>query len=138
MKADLSVYISFGGSAREALTHYNAVLGGDLELVTYGELGAGSGPDDDHIMYGVLRTPTGFVLRGTDRPLQEDAAIERGTAFAVCLNGEEGDLLTGVWERLAETATVESPLETTPWGDANGVLVDPFGIRWIMNIGSSA
>lgn len=138
MKADLSVYISFDGQARQALTYYQSALGGDLDLETYGAYGLADTPaDEERILYGVLRNAHGFVIRGTDRALS-DGPTATGTAFAVCLNGEEHELLTGCWEALASAeATVVEPLEETPWGDLNGVLRDPFGIMWIVNIGAS-
>lgn len=138
MKADLSIYISFDGQAREALTRYHTVFGGDLELETYGTWGLARDPADaDRVVYGVLRSPEGFVLRATDRPLQP-GPIERGTAFAVCVNGEERDLLTARWEALAVGSQVIQPLAETPWGDLNGCLQDPYGVLWVFNIGSSA
>ena len=138
MKADLSVYISFDGQARQALTYYQCALGGDLDLETYGKFGMAATPaDEEKILYGVLRNNHGFVIRGTDRALQ-DGPTENGTAFAVCLNGEERGLLSGCWEGLAgKGSTVVQPLGETPWGDLNGVLCDPFGILWIVNIGAS-
>jgi PhnB protein len=138
MKADLSVYISFDGQARQALTYYQSAIGGKLDLETFGMHAMATSPaDEEKILYGVLRNEQGFVIRGTDRPLQ-DGPSEKGTAFAVCLNGEEHDLLTGCWEGLAtKGTTVIQPLRETPWGDLNGVLRDPYGILWIFNIGSS-
>lgn len=137
MKADLSVYISFGGQARGALVHYQAALGGELELETFGKWGIPTEPGhEDDIVYGVLRNDHGFVIRATDRPLQ-DGPVQQGTAFAVCLNGEERDLLTGCWGGLATEGTIIEPLATTAWGDLNGVLRDAYGIIWIFNIGSS-
>jgi PhnB protein len=137
VQADLSVYISFDGRARQALAFYQAALGGELELETFGAWNIPTDPGhEDDIVYGVLRTDNGFVIRATDRPLQ-DGPVRQGTAFAVCLNGEEQDLLTDCWKGLAADATVVEPLSATEWGDLNGSLRDPYGVIWIFNIGAS-
>ncbi|SDM31957.1 VOC family protein [Actinomyces ruminicola] len=137
MKADLSAYISFAGQARQALTYYRDALGGELDIETFAawEVPADPGHEQD-VLYGVLRTPDGFVLRATDRPLSEEP-VAVGSAVALCLNGEERQRLTDCWKGLARGAQIVEPLLKTPWGDLNGVLVDPFGIRWIFNIGTS-
>ncbi|WP_103062404.1 VOC family protein [Actinomyces qiguomingii] len=137
MKADLSAYISFAGRARQALTYYRDALGGELDIETFAawEVPAAPGHEQD-VLYGVLRTSDGFVLRATDRPLS-DEPVRTGTAVALCLNGEERELLVNCWDGLARQAEIVEPLEETPWGDLNGVLVDPFGLRWIFNIGAS-
>ncbi|MDU0348032.1 VOC family protein [Actinomyces sp. MRS3W] len=156
MHADLSAYISFTGCAREALEYYHSVFGGHLDLETFAawNLPAPSGREED-IVYGVLRTDDGFVLRGTDRPLSTSetaptaqpesspAPTSAGTRavpgldWALCLNGEERERLTACWHGLEPGAENVEPLTESPWGDLNGVLVDRFGVRWIFNIGAS-
>ena len=34
--------------------------------------------------------------------------------------------------------TIGQPLEVAPWGDAFGMLVDRFGVSWLVNIGGAA
>ena len=137
MKADLSAYITFEGRAREALEHYQTALGGKVLIETFRkwEIPTAPGHEND-VVYGVLRTDDGFVLRVKDRASDEEP-VEQGTAWALCLNGEEVERLTACWNALAEGATIIEPLQEMPWGDLNGALIDVFGIRWSVNIGSS-
>ena len=137
MKADLSAYITFEGRAREALEHYQTALGGKVLIETFRkyEIPTAPGHEDD-VVYGVLRTDDGFVLRVKDRASDEEP-VEQGTAWALCLNGEEAERLTACWNALTEGATIIEPLQEMPWGDLNGALIDVFGIRWSVNIGSS-
>ena len=68
MKADLSAYISFEGRAREALEHYRTALGGRVLIETFRTWGIPNAPGhEDDVVYGVLRTDDGFVLRVKDR-----------------------------------------------------------------------
>lgn len=136
MKADLSVYLSFDGKSRQALTYYQAALGGELELETFGAWNIPTAPGhEDDLIYGVLRTENGFVVRATDRPLH-DGPVPHGTS-AVCLNGEEEDLLTACWKGLAAEATILEPLAATSWGDLHGSLRDSYGVLWVVNIEGS-
>ena len=137
MKADLSAYISFEGRAREALEHYRTALGGKVLIETFRTWGIPNAPGhEDDVVYGVLRTDDGFVLRVKDRASDEEP-VEQGTAWALCLNGEEAERLTACWNALTEGATIIEPPQEMPWGDLNGALIDVFGIRWSFNIGSS-
>ncbi|RRD30094.1 VOC family protein [Actinomyces bowdenii] len=146
MRADLSAYISFGGRTREALEYYQQSLGGEVTIETFQTWGIPTPPGhEDDVVYGVLRTDDGFVIRARDHRFDEDSndhphpddGQEACRDWALCLNGEEVERLTDCWERLARHATIIEPLKITPWGDRNGVLIDPFGVRWVVNIGDS-
>ncbi|HMO09969.1 MAG TPA: VOC family protein [Actinotalea sp.] len=136
MRPDLSPYLAFEGEAREALEFYARALGGEPLVEAYGQHGASQDPaDHDRVLYGVLRTPDGFVIRVTDTPTA--ASLTRGDAYSVCLNGDDDDLLRGCWARLAAGARVDQELAVSAWGDAYGRLTDRFGVVWQVNIGAS-
>jgi PhnB protein len=137
MATDLSAYIHFDGRTREAMQFYQSVFGGAFSLERYGDYGLGGTPADaDKIIYGVLHSPDGFVLRGTDL-LRAGDTPQMGNRWALCLNGDNEGLLTRAWEALCPSGTVVKPLIRAAWGDQNGVLVDRFGVTWIVNIGTS-
>jgi PhnB protein len=133
MSAKLNPYISFDGTAREALETYQRIFGGDLNVNTYGEFGNAEGGDADRIMHGQLETPSGFTLMGADNPPHEK--FEPGNNISVSLSGDSGDELRGYFEKLADSGTVTVPLEKQMWGDEFGMCIDRFGIAWMVNIG---
>ena len=47
------------------------------------------------------------------------------------------DELRGYWEKLSDGGTATVPLEKQMWGDEFGMLVDRFGIGWMVNIAGS-
>lgn len=136
----LSPYLGFRSDAREAFELYRSVLGGELTATTFGEFGIGGGDPAvaAGIMHAQLVTPDGLVLQGADTPPEME--FEEGGRVTVSLFGGPGDaeLLRGRFAGLAEGGTVQEPLTRAPWGDEFGMLVDRFGIRWMVNIGSSA
>ena len=55
MASRLNPYITFAGTAREAMEFYQSALGGELAMNTFAEYGA-SGPGSDQIMHANLAT----------------------------------------------------------------------------------
>lgn len=137
MKPDLSPYLAFDGCARDALEFYATVLGGEPVIETYGDFRPDvAAENQDLVLYGVLRSPHGFIIRATDVLPNEELRI--GNNHYLCLNGDDQDLLQPCWNLLAESASaITVPLEQAPWGDLYGQLVDQFGIIWQINIGDS-
>ena len=133
MGARLNPYLNFNGNAREAMTFYQQVLGGDLVVSTFGEYGQG-GEGADGVMHAQLETPDGFTLMASDTA-PGMGEVAPGSNFSVSLSGDD-ESLRGYWEGLSEGATVAMPLEKQMWGDEFGMLTDRFGIPWVVNIGT--
>jgi PhnB protein len=138
MASLLNPYVNvLDGKAREALEFYRSVLGGELNVMTFGEMGA-EGPVADQVMHGQLETESGFTLMVADAP-PEMVQVTMGNNISISLSGpaEDGDALRGWFSGLAEGGQVPQPLEPAPWGDEFGMLVDRFGISWMVNIAGS-
>ena len=133
MASRLNPYISFDGNARDAMQFYEGVFGGDLAISTFGELGASDSPDADKVMHGMLETSSGFTLMGADTPSHLEH--NPGNNISVSLSGDDGDELRGYWDKLSDGGTVTVPLEKQVWGDEFGMVIDRFGIAWMVNIG---
>ncbi len=132
MAARLNPYISFPGTAREAMEFYKGVFGGTLALSTYGEFGAPDAESADKVMHGMLETDGGFTLMVSDLP--PGMEHEPGNNITVSLSGDDEAELRGYWDRLSEGGTVTVPLEKQMWGDVFGACTDRFGIPWMVNI----
>ena len=133
MASRLNPYLSFKDNAREAMTFYQAALGGDLAVNTFGEYGDPNAPEADLVMHSLLETPSGFTLMGADTP--PGSEFRPGNTMSVSLSGDDGDELRGYWEKLSDGATITVPLEKQMWGDEFGMCRDRFGITWMVNIG---
>ena len=133
----LNPYISFRDNAREALEFYQDVLGGDLQVMTFGDM-PGMVEDEAEkalVMHGMLTTTDGLVLMGADTPAHMDYQTPQGVS--VSLSGDDLAALRTIWDGLADGATVTAPFEPAPWGDVFGMLVDRFGISWMVNVSQS-
>jgi len=136
MTAQLNPYLTFPGTAREAMTFYKDVFGGELTMNTFGEFGA-EGEGNDGIMHAQLETPSGMVLMASDTAPGQGEGFRAGDHMSVSLSGDD-EALRGYWDRLSQGATVTMPLEKQMWGDEFGMLTDRFGIPWMVNIGSTS
>ena len=117
MASKLNPYLTFGGNARAAMEFYRNAFGGELTLQTYEEMHAAQSPDqNDLIMHGQLITAEDMTLMGSDDPEGEHYRLK------------------GYWDNLLDGATILAPFETAPWGDTFGMLIDQFGIRWMINV----
>lgn len=133
MASRLNPYITFDGSARQALEFYKQVFGaGEPTMSTFGEFGQPDAPNAERIMHGMLETPGGFTLMCADIPPGEE--FKPGNNMSISLSGDDGDELRGYWNKLAEGGTVAVPLEKQMWGDEFGMCTDRFGIAWMVNI----
>jgi PhnB protein len=134
MPSRLNPYVTFDGNAREAMSFYKDVFGGELTINTFGEYGTDDPAIADKTMHAQLETSHGFTLMASDTaPGMEHSP---GNNIAVSLSGEDASELRGYWDKLSDGGTVIMPLEKQMWGDEFGMCVDPFGISWMVNIGS--
>jgi PhnB protein len=135
MASKLNPYLNFDGSCREAMEFYQSVLGGELNVNTFGEYGD-EGPSKDGVMHAQLETPNGFTLMASDTP--PGMTVDKGAAVSISLSGDDSDELRRFWEGLSEGAEVTMPLEKQMWGDEFGMLTDRFGMQWMVNIAGAA
>ena len=61
MTSRLNPYISFRDNARQALEFYRTVFGGEMSVMTFGEMGMPGAPEADKIMHGMLTTDSGYT-----------------------------------------------------------------------------
>ena len=134
MAARLNPYIGFDGNARQAMEFYRDVFGGELALNTFGESGGAAPGDEDKIMHAQLETPSGFTLMGSDAP--SGMPRDEGSRIQISLSGDDATL-RDYFEKLSQGGQVTMPLEKQMWGDEFGMLVDPFGVQWMVNVSQS-
>jgi PhnB protein len=137
MTTDVSTYLNFRGTAREALGFYRSVFGGDLVVSSFDDFGMPVGEGEgDLVMHGQLNVDGRPLLMGSDVPAQMPYTPGENT-FSVSLSGDDAAILTGWFTALSEGATITQPLEKAPWGDSFGMLKDRFGVGWLVNISAA-
>ncbi|WP_194814174.1 VOC family protein [Nocardia sp. XZ_19_385] len=132
MSVTTTTHLNFRGDARAALEFYHSVFGGDLAVVTYADAG-NLGEAPDQVMWGQVRADNGFHVMAYDVPTP--LPYDQGeNSFFVSLRGETVEEVTAYWNQLAADATVVIPLGPAGWAHAYGMLRDPFGIVWVLDV----
>src|SRR3954470_16181004 len=103
MASRLNPYIGFAGNAREAMSFYRDVFGGELTMSTFGEMGGAAPGDEGKIMHAMLETPSGFALMGSDTPA--GMARPEGSNISISLSGDD-EGLRGYFEKLSAGGSV--------------------------------
>lgn len=136
MSSILNPYLNFNGNAKEAMEFYHGVFGGDLHVSTFAEGGMPHAEDEGHkIMHAQIVAPNGITIMASDTP--SSWPYNPGTNIHCSLSGSDENELTGYWNKLGSGAKILQPLEQAPWGDQFGMLVDKYGIQWLVNINTA-
>ncbi|MFE6995829.1 VOC family protein [Microbacterium sp. NPDC057659] len=132
--AVLNPYLSFRDNAREAMTFYQSVLGGKLDLVEFSsfpQMPQDPG-DANKIMHSWLATEDGMVLAGSDTPKGMEYQEPQG--ISVSVSTQDDDRAQAIWDGLADGGTVGIPFESAPWGGRFGMVTDRYGISWMLSV----
>lgn len=121
-------YLTFPGTAREALTFYRDVFGGELTLHTFADFGRDGGPSDA-VAHGILTGPV--ALFAADAAAGESTVRIEGVLFSL-LGAADPPTLHAWFTGLSEGGTDIDPLQRRPWGASDGQITDRFGVRWLV------
>jgi PhnB protein len=129
----LNPYLNFQGLCKAAFSFYEKVLDGKIEaMISHGETPAAEHvpPDwQDAIIHARLVFGDN-VLMGSDAP-PDRYEDPKGLYLSLHIpDSKEGER---VFKALADGGTVTMPFEKTFWAERFGMLVDRFGIPWMIN-----
>ena len=129
----LSPYLSFKGDCEAAFKFYEQNLGARLgSIFRYGgsPMASDVPPDwSDKIMHGSL-TLGGLVLMGGD---VAPAGYVAPQGFSLSLQIKSASEAERIFSTLAEDGQPVVPLAKTFWAERFGMVVDRFGIPWMIN-----
>jgi PhnB protein len=134
----LTPYLSFNGDCETAFTFYAQSLGARRGPVfRYGESPmANEAPPgwSDKIMHGSL-TIGGQVVMGADIPSDR---YEAPKGISLSLQITSVDESERIFRDLAREGQTIVPLAKTFWAERFGMVVDRFGIPWLINCEAAA
>jgi PhnB protein len=137
MSTVLNPYLSFRGQARDAMTFYQSVFGGVLDVMTFADMGGMGVPEEEgqQVMHSMLTVNDSVHLMGSDVPSTMPGDFPNGQ---IALSGDDHETLQGWFAALGDGGTVHVPLEKAPWGDWFGQLADKYGVTWMVNAAGTA
>lgn len=131
----LCPYVQFQGNAREAVTFYQSVMGGELTISTFADIPMEGTPDEikDKVMHAHLENDL-LTFMASDTP--PGMAYSPAGNVTLALFGNDASRLKELFAGLSEGGQVTVPLDKQPWGDEHGSFSDKFGVNWMVNIGA--
>ncbi|PIR89512.1 MAG: hypothetical protein COU07_01260 [Candidatus Harrisonbacteria bacterium CG10_big_fil_rev_8_21_14_0_10_40_38] len=134
MKPTLIPYLNFNGNAREAMTFYQSVLGGELNIQSFADAGMAKNLEDgSRTMHATLKNDLISFMASDGMPGKD---VVFGDNVHMNVVGSDEALLTGFFNKLLEGGKVDMSLARQFWGDTFGMVTDKFGVHWMVNISS--
>ncbi len=130
----MNPYLSFSGDCEAAFRFYGECLDAKLvgEIFRYaGTPLAGQVPPDwqNKVMHASLAIGDQILMAGDVAPDR----YEKPKGFSLSLQIKSAAQAERVFNLLAKDGTVVLPLEKTFWAERFGMVVDRFGIPWLIN-----
>lgn len=136
----LHPYLFFSGTCKEAMTHYQSVLGGQLEVMTFADLPSDEEAppfevDPSAVMHAALMFGDGDLLMASDDPTGDGSGV-KGVSLNVTLT--DHDEARRIFDALADGGSIDMPMGETFWSPLFGTCTDRFGVSWMVNIDGEA
>jgi PhnB protein len=128
-------YLIFNGQCATAFKYYERILGGKIvALITHADMPAEARAQTPPawgslIMHARLEVGNN-VLMGSDAPPDH---FEKPQGMSVSLQIEDPKEAERIFAALSDNGSVRMPLQETFWAVRFGMLVDQFGIPWMIN-----
>ena len=129
----LNPYLLFVGQCEAAFTFYAKCLGGKIESMMHyeGSPCTNGVPPEWHKKIMHARLSLGdAVLMGSDAPPSRQ---EKPQGFSVSIQVKQPAEAERIFHALADNGMVRMPIQETFWAVRFGMLVDAFGIPWMIN-----
>jgi len=129
----LNAYLTFNGQCEEAFKFYERCLGGKIVAM----MPHGGTPVAEHVpaewrnkILHARLTVGDQVMMGSDAP---PGRYEEPKGFSVSVQIKDPAEAERIFQALAENGKVQMPIQQTFWAARFGMLMDQFGIPWMIN-----
>jgi PhnB protein len=134
----MNPYLLFDGQCEAAFKFYEKCLGGKIEMMMFHEGSPAAGHVPAEWLPKILHarmTIGDQVIMASDAP---PGRQEKPQGFSLNLAFQDPAEAEGTFRTLAENGTVVMPIQKTFWAERFGMLVDRFGIPWMVNCEKAA
>jgi PhnB protein len=134
----LNPYLFFNGKCEAAFRFYEKVLGGKIvAMMTHEETPIADqvAPEMRKAIIHARLAIGDKVIMGSDSPPDRYDAAK---GFSVTVGVEEPAEAERIFAALSKDGTIRMPMEETFWAHRFGMLVDQYGIPWMINCEKAA
>lgn len=134
-----NIYLYFPGNCEAAFAFYEQVFQQKITIKSHfkdmpdSENCEIDASDENKVMHLTLPLNQHFNLMGCDAIGDMAENLKDGNNFSVSINPDNLDETQRLFEALSDGGKVTMPLEKSFWGSYFGMLVDRFGIHWMIN-----
>jgi PhnB protein len=132
-RMQLTTYLLFAGTCKEAMTFYHSVFGGELTMTTVGDSPMKAAfPAAMHGRIVSARLKSKVVDISASDWLRPNEKRIQGNTVCLYMSGGNPDDTKSIFGKLSEGAEITDPLGDQPFG-LYGALNDKFGNRWMFH-----
>lgn len=129
---NLQVYFAFNGNCEEALNFYQYCFNGEItSLMRFADSPM---PVDEQfknrVLHSSFKAEELFFMASDTMPGQP---FNPGNQVSINVNCDSEDRQTEIFNRLSEGGVVPMPLQDTFWNARFGMVIDKYGIPWMLN-----
>ena len=133
-------YLFFGGNCREAFTRYHEIFGGDLTVLTMGDVPDGGDdvpPEQKDMVIHAALVADEFLLMGSDDPTDPTFGPVQGMMVTYS-SPDVAESERAFAALVADGGEVTQELQTTFFSPAFGLCRDRFGTPWMVTTDQDA
>mgnify|MGYP001627158527 CR=1 FL=1 len=136
----VNIYLNFNGDCEAAFRFYQQAFGTELgEISRFGEMPPQEGmpplPEEmkNQVMHVSLPISTETMLMGSDVGNEYASQFKLGNNFSISINTDNRAEADRLFHALAAGGQITMPLADVFWGDYFGMLIDKFGVNWMVS-----
>ncbi|GGC83863.1 VOC family protein [Enterococcus wangshanyuanii] len=134
----LQVYLNFKNQTAEAIAFYETVF----DVKNDGIMTFADAPEDPahptpeewkHLVMNASMTIEGVPVMLSDVPDGMGLTFIEGNNVSLVVSTQDEEKIDRIFARLSEGGKITMPLGETFWAKKYGMVVDKFGINWMLN-----
>jgi len=135
----INPYLTLNGNCEEAFNFYKSVFGGKFSYIgrfkdfPSQDGGTVSGPEGEKIMHVSLPISKETILMGSDTSEGHGPPFVAGNNFSISVSAVSQAEADKLFSGLSSGGNAVMPMSKTFWGSYFGMLVDKFGIQWMVS-----
>ena len=136
--AQVNPYLIFNGDCEAAFLLYKSVFGGEFPYMgKFGDMPTAEGqpelPEEEKNRVMHVTLPIGnTILMGSDTNSLA-GEVKMGENVSISINVDSREEADSIFAGLTAGGVVKMPMTDTFWGAYFGMLIDKFGIHWMIN-----
>ena len=131
MPREITPYLMFDGKCRDAMTFYQQVLGGELQISTYGQTDPNApAAEKDKVIHARLESGSTVIMASDSG---HGLPVKDGDDVWLSLQCGPKSEVDALYAKLSAGGQTPQPPQDQFWGSRFGMLVDKFGVQWMLN-----